>query len=142
MGRSFDSYVEQVGPHHLWRGSIAVNGTGIYRGPENGRRDGGGGNKAVPAHKFALARYMGRPIKEGAVVVDVCGERLCVNPMHLMERVPEPRTAPQKRDPALCANGHLWKPETTSWNPYTLTRRCLLCLREQAKRRRALLRTP
>jgi hypothetical protein len=56
----------------LWRGAVGTRGYGVWW---HGRR-------LVRPHVFAYVLFVG-PIPEGLEIDHVCGNKLCVNPLHL-----------------------------------------------------------
>ena len=110
----------------LWRGAINRAGYGSFRvGGRQGRQ--------VGAHRVSFHFYKG-PIMPGLEVHHKCGQRRCVNPMHLEAVTRQVNLAHRDATrvwPVLthCPNGHPYTDENT----YITTggyRRCRTCLRK------------
>ena len=107
----------------LWRGAITDSGYGSFRA----------GRRQVGAHRVSFHFYKG-PILPGLEIHHKCGERKCVNPLHL-EAVTR-QTILLHRDASRvrfvlthCPKGHPY----TGDNVYTTPkgyRRCRTCLRK------------
>ena len=81
----FDAKVERgtvdycgYGPCLLWTGATDENGYGMFS-PDGRKR------ASVRAHRWALARWLKRPIKDGLFALHTCGTPACVSPLHLYE---------------------------------------------------------
>jgi len=133
------------------RSFIDRNGCWVWRqAPRNGY--GRVGNRA--AHRVSYEIYRG-PIPEGFHIHHACGQKLCVNPLHLeaisprehvLERHPETiapaisaaRAERRRQQRALthCVNGH----EFTRENTYVRKegwRMCRACMRDRLRARKA-----
>jgi len=117
----------------LWKGATFSWGYGCVRLGDGRRRR---------AHRVFYMLYNG-PIPPGCDVHHVCGNRLCVNPAHLIALPHAEHTvlhSPKRgyRQPA-CKRGHAFTPENTE-RPSPGKRRCITCRRMRDNARYALRR--
>lgn len=119
-------------PCHIWQ--MATNGKqgyGVAWDPAQKRQR--------LAHVLAWEREHG-PVPADRELDHLCRQRRCVNPTHL-EAVPGHVNRERGLRGILkthCAQGHPWIPENISRRSASGQRRCLICDRARAARRRAL----
>lgn len=65
-----------LGVCHMWTAKVDRDGYGRFRA---------GDGKTVGAHRFALERALGRPLREGMCACHSCDREGCVNDAHLWE---------------------------------------------------------
>lgn len=99
----------------LWTGTVQNKGYGVFY---EGRR------RQVLAHRWALARKLGRPIGPGMECLHSCDTPPCVDPMHLSEGShgrnmaecsQRGRSARPSKLIDACKFGHEFSPENTLW---------------------------
>lgn len=125
----FYSYVDKKEGCHLWKGTVAKSGYGVFMLQ---------GNNLVLAHRFSYEQVNGS-ISEGLHIDHLCRNRLCVNPDHLeavtnSENVRRELLAKHPRIPGKCSKGHDLTPENTYFHGASQTPRCLTCKRENYRR--------
>lgn len=119
--------VEPTGFCWSWTGALSDTGYGSI----------GADGITKSAHRVAYELLIG-PVPEGLHVDHLCRRRLCVNPDHLelVEPGENTRRGLQGRMRTHCVNGHPRTEKNTYVDKKTGWRKCRICHRERARRRR------
>lgn len=134
MERFLEKVDRSGGPDACWVWTAARNryGYGVFQ--LDGRR-------GMTAHRWMLARTLGRPLRWDDEVQEMalhtCDNPPCVNPAHLyvgtakdnfddVRQRGRPHPAVLRRDAAACSKGHAYTDENVRWTK-SGHRRCLTC---------------